>query len=153
MLYRNQMVPQGALEFLPEPIAESQRFESVNTVVVYDLDDDGDSDLVFNGWGYRGRAGIWRNTAVEGGAPGRILRVWPTRAGRPVYGAIITARFEMSMRIGISGHAAQNISDGPVRLSLGEWSGPVSLEVRWPNGLTTTHEAPADARRLVIEAP
>jgi hypothetical protein len=153
VLYRNQMVPSGALDFVAEPLSMGWRHISIGAVVVYDLDDDGDSDVVFNGWGYAGRPGIWRNTAVESGATGRMLSVHVQAGGRPVYGAILTATFDDQVRGGISGHSAQHVSDAPVYLPLGDWQGAVALQVRWPDGTTSDHAVDSDLRSIVIEKP
>lgn len=151
VLYRNTLIPDGALGFAPEALPMGWRHVSISAVVVDDLDGDGDADVVFNGWSSPGRAGIWRNTAVETGATGRVLAVHVRDRDRPVYGAIITARLETGARpVAISGHSAMNITDGPARLPLGDYSGVVELEVRWPDGHVETRTVAPDERVIDV---
>lgn len=157
-LYRNAVIPSGVFGFEPEALEMGWRHVSVGPVVVADLDADGDEDVVFNGWGTTGRAGIWRNTAVEGGAAGRSLEVRVEDAGRPVFGAIVEVDLAdpvdfapPHLRVAISGHTAVRISDGPVRLAIGEHPGPMTLRVRFPDGETRIEALPAGATAITVE--
>lgn len=162
VLYVNQIVETGALDFVATVIETDWINGSSSAIVADDLDADGDLDLVYTGWAFGVRGRVLRNTAVESGAPGRSLAVRVFDGARRVHGAMLAADLDdptrpdfapgiEQLRVGITGHTALSITDGPTVLPLPPNQGALALRVTWPDGHTRVVEVPADVRLLDVD--
>ena len=162
VLYLNQILETGTLDFLATTVPTDWTNPATQTTLADDLDGDGDLDLIFTGWGYGIRARMLRNTAIESGATGRALGVRVFDRGRRVYGAMLALDLDgptdpdfapgpHRLRVGMTGHTALAISDGPTVLPIGPHHGALALRVTWPDGHARVLEVAPDQRMIDVE--
>ena len=162
LLYVNQMIETGTFDFVATTIPTDWTNAAASAVVADDVDADGDLDVIYAGWGFGIRGRVLRNTAVESGAVGRGLAVRVFDGGRPVFGAMLAADLDDAtrpdfapgpdrLRVGITGHTAVAITDGPTVLPLGPAQGALSLRVTWPDGYRRIIEVAADQRVVDVD--
>ena len=123
--------------------------------VIFDLDSDGDLDIVTNEFNDRPMVLVSDLTDVKTVSSLEIELVG-RKSGRSGIGAVVTieagGRRLTKVNDGKSGYLSQ--SDQPVYFGLGEASRVDAIEVLWPSGIRQTVEPPGDLqRRLVVEEP
>ena len=114
-----------------------------------DIDNDGKTDLLISD--IEGRPLLLRNTSSSSNHWLTVRLVGKT----VTEGALIIARAGSRTwaRRSTSGGSYLSASDPRVHFGLGEISGPVELQVRWPSGGTTVLKMGRTDQELIIEAP
>ncbi|MEM6794161.1 MAG: CRTAC1 family protein [Acidobacteriota bacterium] len=125
-------------------------------LVAADLDADGDEDLIVTQNG--GPARVLINVRGDGGRS-LTLRLKPGTSSAPSgFGALVRIRLEDRTLLRTVPNAGSYFSQGPpeIVVGLGEKGAVEGLEVEWPSGTISRHEAPgpgADRAVLVLEEP
>jgi hypothetical protein len=145
----------GRGHFTPVPPAESGLIVpgDAKALVVLDLDHDGWPDFFISQ--SNGTTLAWRNRGVAGRHSLRIVLRGP--AGNPTaVGARITAELadgttQTSEVYAGSGYYSQ--STAACFFGYPESNPPKQIRVRWPSGITTVHDAPAQSSLLTLSVP
>jgi len=113
-----------------------------------DLDDDGDIDFVLNNIG--GPARLYRAEPRDG--HWLLVDAFDPRLNRRALGAriVLTSAAGRQLRTVQGTMSYLSSSDPRAHFGLGSESGPVSLEVRWPDGLVETFADVASDRSIVL---
>ena len=113
------------------------------SAVIFDLDNDGDLDIVTNNYGDVPQ--VFVSDLAQRGTP-HFLKVHliGTRSNRDGLGAVVTvaagARSHTQVNDGKSGYLAQSVM--PLYFGLGDASQAESVSVKWPSGKTQTVRGP-----------